>query len=65
MSGRKLKKGITKKKRVAKLNGLGTDLDCLIKMTNEYLKDLVIEQKPLSAIGGTVRFKRYERLSDE
>lgn len=52
MSGRKLKKGKTKQKRISKLNGLDIDLGWLIKMTNEYLKDLVTEQEPVSLCGG-------------
>lgn len=64
MSGRKLKKGKTKQKRISKLNGLDIDLGWLIKMTNEYLKDLVTEQEPVSLCAGSVKFKRFRSLSD-
>ena len=66
MSGQKLQKNRLKPKRVSKLNGLGIDLDLLIRMTNEYLTDLTTEQKPLDMnAGATMRFQRFERLSND
>lgn len=59
MSGRRFKKGKMKAKHVSKLNGLGIDLDFLIAMTNEYLRDLVTEQKSLEMIGATMKFQRF------
>jgi len=65
MSERKIKKEKIKEKCVSISDGAGVAPDFLTAMTNKYFKDLTTEQKPLSAVGGTLRFQRFERLSDE
>lgn len=64
MSGRKLKKGRLKKKCLSKRTLLSTDLDLIIKMIEQYLKDLKTEEKPLSLTGKTTRFQRFGNLSE-
>jgi hypothetical protein len=65
MSGRKLKKGKLKSKRISNLIDFSTDLDLIIKMMTSYFKDLIAEEKPPSMTGCTVRFKRLKSLSND
>ena len=66
MSGRKLKKGKTKAKRISKLNNLDTDLNLTLSWIKSYWKDLTEELGDLSTLTGkTIRFQRFEKLSTE
>jgi len=63
MSGRRLKKRKAKQKRMTRLALLSIELDCIIKMTEQYLKDLKEkEDNFISNTGGTMRFRRFENI---